>query len=156
MWQTDAGTRVPLIANWPKTIPAKQVCPDLIDFSDFLPTLCEAAQRPAPASLQLDGRSFYPQLLGKSGNPRQWTYCWYARNGKKLNGEFVRNHRFKLYRNGQFFDLENDVLEKNPLATNKLADEAKLAHQQLESALQRYTTARPKHLPVKPRKQKKK
>ena len=36
---TDAGTHVPLIANWPKTIPGKQVKEDLVDFSDFLPTL---------------------------------------------------------------------------------------------------------------------
>ena len=32
----DAGTRVPLIANWPGVIPAGRVCGDLVDFSDFV------------------------------------------------------------------------------------------------------------------------
>jgi hypothetical protein len=36
---TDAGTDVPLIAQWKGSIPAGKVNQDLIDFTDFLPTL---------------------------------------------------------------------------------------------------------------------
>ena len=36
---TDAGTNVPMIANWPQTIRPGQVVDDLVDFSDFLPIL---------------------------------------------------------------------------------------------------------------------
>ena len=53
---TDAGTRVPLIANWPGVAPRGVVSRDLVDFTDFLPTLCDAAGTSAPAELKIDGR----------------------------------------------------------------------------------------------------
>jgi hypothetical protein len=55
---------------------------DLIDFSDFFPTLAEFADAEVPADLQIDGRSFAPQLRGEPGDPREHVYCWYFRNGK--------------------------------------------------------------------------
>ena len=54
---TDAGTRVPFIATWPGKSPTGKVLDDLIDFSDFLPTVCEAAGAPVPADRVIDGRS---------------------------------------------------------------------------------------------------
>jgi len=45
---TNAGTHVPLIANWPGITPPGRVVDDLVDFSDFLPTLCDAALAPQP------------------------------------------------------------------------------------------------------------
>ncbi|MHC4745049.1 MAG: sulfatase-like hydrolase/transferase, partial [Planctomycetota bacterium] len=101
---TDAGTRVPFIANWPGVIPEGKVCKDLVDFSDFLPTLCECAGINVPERLNIDGRSFMPQLRGLKGNPREWIYCWYARNGGPTGKEFTRNQRYKLYRTGKFYD----------------------------------------------------
>jgi arylsulfatase A len=84
---TDAGTHVPLIANWPKTIPEKQVIVELVDFSDFLPTLLDAAQSPLPTNIPLDGQSFLPQITGKQANPRKWVHCYYRRgNEKPSNG----------------------------------------------------------------------
>ncbi|MEA3367427.1 MAG: sulfatase-like hydrolase/transferase, partial [Planctomycetota bacterium] len=99
---TDAGTRVPLIVDWPAAAKGGRVCTDLVDFSDVLPTLCEAAGVPVPEKLAIDGRSFLPQVKGDKGNPREWTYCWYSRSGKsKQAKEFARNERYKLYRNGK-------------------------------------------------------
>ena len=40
---TDAGTRVPLIAYWKGVTPEGRVLPDLVDFSDFMPVLADAA-----------------------------------------------------------------------------------------------------------------
>jgi arylsulfatase A len=77
---TDAGTKVPLIANWLGTTPAGRVCDDLIDFSDFMPTFAELAGTTPPKDRPIDGVSFAPQLMGKRGNPRQWAYC--QRGGK--------------------------------------------------------------------------
>ena len=71
---TDGGTRVPLIAHWPGRTPPGKVTQDLIDFSDFLPTLCEAARAEVPKSLKIDGRSFLPQIRGEKGNLRNWVY----------------------------------------------------------------------------------
>lgn len=113
---TNAGTHVPLIASWPGSVPAGHVNHDLIDFSDFLPTLAEFAQAEIPTAPTLDGRSFAPQLLGQPGHPRQWTYCWYERNGKRPAArEFARTHRYKYYADGRFFNLARDPLEENPL-----------------------------------------
>ena len=39
----DTGTHVPLICNWKGKIPASLVSTDLVDSTDFLPTMFEAA-----------------------------------------------------------------------------------------------------------------
>ena len=39
----DAGTRVPFIANWPSIISPGQVSDDLVTFTDFFQTMCDAA-----------------------------------------------------------------------------------------------------------------
>ena len=140
---TDAGTRVPLIANWPGVIPAGRVCRDLVDFSDFLPTLCEAARASVPKALNIDGRSFLPQLKGGKGNPREWLYCWYSHSGKKSDAEeFARNQRYKLYRTGDFYDIGNDVLEKAPLQVGNLNDKTRRIRTVLQKALDQYEDAR--------------
>lgn len=130
---TDAGTRVPLIANWPGVVPAGQVCSDLVDFSDVLPTLCEATNIPVPSTPTLDGVSFWPQLQGKAGAPRESMYCWYARSGKDEEARvFARTQRYKLYRTGEFYDIQNDVLEEQPLDVGSLPPEV----QQIKAKLQ--------------------
>ncbi len=140
---TDAGTRVPLIAYAPGLIrPA--VVHDLVDFSDFLPTLCELAGIEIPRGrLTLDGQSFLPQLLGKKGNPREWVYCWYHRNGVERNAKvFARAHRYKLYRDGRFFDIEQDVLEKSPLADGALNPEQERVKATLRDVIDKYEQVR--------------
>ncbi len=144
---TDAGTRVPLIVNWKSVIPEGQVCNDLIDFSDFLPTLCETAGITVPSELNIDGRSFFPQLKGETGNPREWIYIWYSRAGKDSNAKvFARNQRYKLYRNGNFYDIGSDVLEKTPLHNGDLNDETRRIKTILQKALNQYKDARPSDL----------
>jgi arylsulfatase A len=71
---TDNGTHVPLIVNWKGTVKAGFSNTALVDFSDFFPTLCEAADIKIDANLDLDGISFYPQLLGKDSLKRKWTH----------------------------------------------------------------------------------
>ena len=83
---TDAGTRVPFIADWPGVIPKGTVSRDVVDFSDLLPTLCECAGVSVPPKLGIDGRSFLPQLKGEKGNPREWIHCWYSPQGNAVLG----------------------------------------------------------------------
>lgn len=139
---TAAGTHVPLIANWPGVIKKPSVCDDLIDFSDVLPTLAELGGANVPAKLSIDGRSFATQLQGLAGDPRRWVYCWYYRNGKVgegKGGEAARTKRYKLYKDGRFFDTVNDRLEKSPLAAGQLDSVARQVHEQLQAVLNRYT-----------------
>lgn len=138
---SDAGTRVPFIASWPGTLPEGVVSSDLVDFSDFLPTFCEMASVAVPEKLALDGRSFLPQLKGEDGKPRDWIYCWYARGGGQVGEEWARNQRYKLYRDGRFYDVASDVLEKSPL--DDLSPEAQKVRELLEGVLEQYRNARP-------------
>lgn len=137
----DTGMHVPLIANGPGLVKAGRVCADLVDTTDFLPTLLDAAGAKPPAGATYDGRSFLPQLRGEKGRPREWLYCWYSprQNEKKTVREFAYTDRFKLYRGGDLFDLAQDPAEKSPLPADAEADTRK----QLQAALDMYAQARP-------------
>lgn len=138
---TDGGTRVPFIAHWQGKTAKGKVCNDIVDFSDFLPTVCEATRTEIPDGL--DGRSFLPQLMGETGNPRDWIYIWYARNGGVTGKEFTRDQRYKLYRSGKFYDIEQDVSEKNSLALSTLSADVQAVRDKLQKGLDQYTDARP-------------
>ncbi|MDP3072013.1 MAG: sulfatase-like hydrolase/transferase [Opitutaceae bacterium] len=140
---TAAGMHVPLIVSWPGKIPAGRVNADLIDSTDFLPTLLAAAGLPATKTA-IDGRSFAPQLRGEPGTPREWYYSWYSRNGDlKSAREFAATQRYKLYRTGEFYDTTSDPEEKRPLPMAALATEAAAAAKKLQGVLAPFTHARP-------------
>lgn len=141
---TFNATRVPLIANMPKTIPAGRVSANLVDSTDFLPTLCDAARITLPKSSTFDGHSFWPQLQGKRGAPRQWIYSWYAPRNNQLKFEFAHDAKYKLYRDGTFVEVLSDQ-EERPL-TEDLSAEARKARAKLANALEQYRDARPREL----------
>jgi len=126
---TDAGTRVPLIANCPGVVPSGAVCDDLIDFSDFLPTLAELAGAKVPSDRPIDGRSFAPQLRGLKGRPREWVHNLHRKEA------WVRTKRWKLYRNGKLFDVETDADEKKPVREKDASPEAAVARKKLQAVL---------------------
>ncbi|MEQ1859181.1 MAG: sulfatase-like hydrolase/transferase [Chthoniobacteraceae bacterium] len=137
------GTHVPLIVNGPGRVAAGKVSTDLVDSTDFLPTLCEAAGVAAPA--KIDGRSFWPQLRGERGTPREWWYCWYGPR-EEFVGEFAANQHYELHRDGKFFDLRKDTEEQQPLAIASLDGEAAAAAKTLQGALDQFKDARPANL----------
>ena len=110
----DRGTHVPLICSWPGTIPSGAVTTDLIDASDFLPTILEAAEITPPDDYFIDGRSFLPQLKGETGNPRDWIFFHFEPMSGRVHryARFIRNHRWKLYDDGRLFDLNADPEEE--------------------------------------------
>jgi arylsulfatase A-like enzyme len=133
---TDAGTHVPLVAQWKGHIPAGSVSQDLIDFTDFLPTLAEITGAALPAGGAIDGNSFAPQLRGQKGKPREWIYCYY--DPRWANFKFTRyaqDKQYKLYYDGLFFDYRRDPLEKSPLAEQGLTAEQLAARRKLQRVL---------------------
>jgi len=131
---TDAGTRVPLIACWPGTVPPGQVCDDLVDFSDFLPTCLDAAGQPLPQGL--DGRTFWPQLRGEPGEPREWVYCFSCPRPERMQPKrFVRDKRWKLYGDGRFFDIAADPREQRTLNDDDLNAAARAVRNKLQNVL---------------------
>ncbi len=140
MW----GTHVPAIGNWPGHFASGKVSMDLIDSTDFLPTICEATATPIPADVKLDGRSFLPQLQGKAGQPRDWLYAWYnPSGGAKAKAEFAHDAQFKLYSDGRFYALEKDEHEKSPLSDGALDTGATTAKAKLQAALKQFEGPRP-------------
>lgn len=143
------GMHVPLIANWPGHVPAGHVNDDLIDSTDFLPTLCEAGGAKLPASLTIDGHSFLPQLMGKKGQPRDWIYSWYSKNGQPPFREFAMDTKYKLYRSGKFFKLSDDPFEEQtPHRSADLKGAEAEAAAKLKNVLAQYAGARPAELQI--------
>ncbi len=141
-FMTEAGTHVPMIASWPGQISAGSTNPNLIDFSDFLPTMLEAAGIQSDYTVNIDGRSFVSALRGGKEPTRDWVYCWYFRNGTPQDangGEAARTERYKLYRDGRFFDVAEDLLEKHPLTSDQLTAETKQVRDMLQGVIDQHT-----------------
>ena len=133
----NAGTHVPMVASWPGTIREGVVLQDLIDFSDMLPTFADLGGGEVPDDRKIDGRSFVPQLRGERGNPRDWTFCWYERYGRR-NGKvkrFARNQDYKLYHDGRFYNIPADELEKKLLTPDEIDTSATKIHARLRSVI---------------------
>jgi arylsulfatase A len=126
---TDAGTRVPLVASWPGTVPGGRVVTDLVDFSDFMPTLAELAGADLPAGVRIDGVSFAPQLLGAEGRPRDWVYA------QVRDDAFAREERWKLNTKGELYDMVADPGEAAPIAAGAGGAEAERARARLQWVL---------------------
>lgn len=125
----EGGTRVPLIAHWKGTIKPGQVSKDLVDFSDFFPTIAELTGVKSPEGVTLDGRSFAPQLLGKPGKPREWVYV-------QLNANhYVRDARWKLYGDGTLCDMKEAPFKEVPIAKGSEDGPAAEARKRLQAAL---------------------
>ena len=95
----EGGALVPLIVYWPGVTPKGKVIDDLVDSTDYLPTLAEIAGAQLPKDKIFDGRSLVPQLRGEKGNPRDWIFIELARNW------YVREAGWKLNETGELFDM---------------------------------------------------
>jgi len=134
----DAGTHVPLIVYWPQKIKKGSVYNGLIEFSDFFPTLAEVAGK----EVTCDGKSFYPLLTGSDYEPRKTLSVHYdprwSNDVNQFRNQFVRTLDYKLYIDGRFFDLSNDLQEKNPLSADSLTPKEKEAFILLKNELDKH------------------
>lgn len=101
----DRGTRVPLIASWPGTIAGPRVIDDLVDMSDFVPTLSDLAGTEVESG-SLDGVSLAPRLLTGKPSGRRWAVA--EHKGKR----FVRTRKWKLYNDGRLYQVSVDPEER--------------------------------------------
>ncbi len=107
----QSGVRVPLIVNWPGVV-TPGVCEDLVDASDFVPTLADIARLKVEDWWQADGQSFAPQVFGlEHPSPRESIFCWYdPRPGwdKETFGRsvFALDKNYKKYRDGRLMKID--------------------------------------------------
>lgn len=130
----DNGTHVPFVARWKGHTPKGQVSQDLIDFTDFYATLLDVAGKKKDQKEPFDGRTFLPQLRGDVGQPRRWVLCHYQCYWNKQPGQFARTARYKLYRDGRYFDVPIDLDEETDLGEN-LSPQAVDVRRELEHLL---------------------
>ncbi len=149
---TDAGTHVPLIVRWPGTV-KPGVNEELIDSTDFLPTILDAAGGKLPKQPAVDGVSFYKQLLGKPATPRAWTFCHYdPRPGWDKDqfsfSRYARDKKFKLYDDGKLFNIAADPLEQHPVQASEDTPASAGARRKLMQVL--VAMPKPENAPTKP------
>ena len=106
----DAGTKVPLIANWPAKIKPGSRTATLVDSSDWLPTLAEIGG--VKVERHIDGVSFVGLLTDQA---RRRKFAFAEQRGGRA---WVRTQGHKLYNDGRFYDLQADPQERSPLGGN--------------------------------------
>ena len=134
----EGGHRVPGIVRWPGRIEPGSLSGQLINGTDWLPTICAITGTAVPQDRVIDGIDALPGLLGKP-LPRATPACWMcpvgydsrylpsmalrdgnyvmigwfeAKQGEQGNSAWVKSTqlvRFALY------DLEVDISERNEL-----------------------------------------
>ena len=148
---TDAGTHVPLIVSWPGVVPRGLVSQDLVDTTDFFPTILEAARVPSPVGLKLDGRSFLPKLRGEKSEAREWVYSWFGKDGGPTGLESARDLRFRLHGDGRLYDVAHDPDETRDLSKAPLDVETMAARDKLTRAIESFRGTRRVADAVEPR-----
>ncbi|MAV78845.1 MAG: hypothetical protein CBD31_00330 [Flavobacteriaceae bacterium TMED171] len=143
---TDNGTHVPLIVNWKGVIRPNSKSDVMVDLSDFFPTLCDLVGITLDSSFDLDGVSFYPQLIGKEGTKRKWIHTWYNRDGGSNpisnTSEWVRNETYKLYVGNKFYNVKKDPQEKSVIQFNDMTPLEKNIRKEFIEVLQSYNHLR--------------
>ncbi|MDF2376326.1 MAG: sulfatase-like hydrolase/transferase [Verrucomicrobiales bacterium] len=135
----QTGIRVPLIARWSGKIEPRRICDDLIDASDFLPTLAELAGIEIPGDWPIDGVSFVPSFFGENAKAREASFFWYdPRPGwdkeKFSRHIFALDQDYKLFSDGRLFDISGDGF-KEILIQGELSPEALAAKSRLQALI---------------------
>jgi len=129
----EGGIREPMIACWPEKIAAGSKSNLISAFWDVMPTFAELAGVKSPE--KIDGISFLPTLLGKSGQKVHQSLYWefHENNGRQA----VRMGDWKLVRynvsipekvTNELYNLKTDLGEeenvaaKNPKIVNEMLE----------------------------------
>ena len=104
-----------MVANWPKKIKSPTQYNGLINMNDFYATFCDILK----VKNESDGISFMDVLTTNNFLKREITTIYYdphhqlvsnvskqRLNVSKQRNVFTQNARYKLYKDGRFFDME--------------------------------------------------
>ena len=89
-----------------------------------------------------DGKSLAHIFYGNKKNIRETVTIYYdprwSINVDRYRNIFSQDKRYKLYKNGEFFDMENDILEENPLKEKDLDVNEKLIKDKLSKEVSKF------------------
>ena len=144
---TDAGMRVPLIANWPGTIPARQGFARPGRYDRFPADAvrgsgreaCPRASSTAAASCRSCGAKRVSRASGSIAGTRPIK----ARSTRR--GSSHATSAYKLFADGKFYEIDSRRYEEKELE-GQLSPEAAAAKKKLQGVLDQFREARPKEL----------
>ena len=125
------GIHVPMIASWPSTIKSSGEYSGLINFNDFYATFSDILGVVDDS----DGVSMMDVFLDKNIKKREIATIYYdpmwSDNVSKYRNVFTQDNRYKLYKDGKFYDMEKDILEVSPIMEGDLTIEQKKIKEKL-------------------------
>jgi arylsulfatase A len=129
------GNHVPMVAHWPDQIKTPKSYNGLINFSDFYATFSDLLGVPH----KTDGLSIMEVLTSQKSLDRETVATYYdpmwSPSVTQYRNVFVQNTRYKLYKDGRFFDMENDILETQPLRDKDLNESQRKIKAKLDAKL---------------------
>ena len=109
----EGGHREPTIAWWPETIPAGTATDEIVTALDVHPTLAKMVGVAMPSDRKIDGKDIAPLLLGVTDAKTPHDRFFYQQGGRLAA---VRSGEWKLFQNGQLYNLRTDLGEKKNVA----------------------------------------
>ena len=132
------GVHVPMIASWPTKIKKPIIYDGVVDLTDFYATFSDILN----VSNDSDGKSLTHIFYGNKKNIRETVTIYYDPKWSiyvdRYRNIFSQDKRYKLYKNGEFFDMENDILEENPLKEKDLDVNEKLIKEKLSKEVSKF------------------
>ncbi len=131
------SSNVPLIINWKKELKNNFQSDVLIDLTDFYSTFEDILDKKIKQSF---GKSLLPLILKKDYEERKilityYNPMWGNLNPKIKRGVYAQTKKYKLYKNGKFYNYSNDLLERSPLKFNDLSKKQKDIYKKLLQSL---------------------
>ena len=131
------SSNVPLIINWKKELKNNFQSDVLIDLTDFYSTFEDILDKKIKQSF---GKSLLPLILKKDYEERKilityYNPMWGNSNPKIKRGVYAQTKKYKLYKNGKFYNYSNDLFERSPLKFNDLSKKQKDIYKKLLQSL---------------------
>jgi arylsulfatase A len=125
----ECGGLVPMIVNWPTVVAPGVSSNQLIDASDFVPTLAALTGATMPKNINYDGQSFAAQLTGSKGTERDWIFVELGKHW------YVRDSLWKLNEEGQLFDMSNAPFEEKLITPESSTSTSETERKKLQAVL---------------------
>jgi len=114
----DPGLKIAMLMRWPGVISAGRRVERLLSNVDLFPTLLDATQSVDSLPVGLDGRSFWPLVVGGSCEPREQVFAEISWHDYYQPMRAIRTETHKLIRNfepGTGLQVPSDV-SRSPFA----------------------------------------